>query len=74
MFKYLIAKCPVTGCERYPSDWWEVLTRHKDIDCAETELVKISQACKAKASYKIFKLHGYLVGQEFNIRRIKENE
>lgn len=74
MFKYLIATCPINGQSLTASDWWLVLSRHKDIDCAETELAKVSKARLEKAAYRVFHLSQPQVGEEFNIKTVRENE
>ena len=73
MFKFLIARSPITGQELSGSDWWEVLTRHKSFTCAEDSMVLVTHCQLEKHEYRIFKLNGYLVGEEFNIKRIKED-
>lgn len=74
MFKFILGKCPLNGQEYTASDWWYVVSRHKDFDCAEDALAKISKEKKAVCKYQIFKLNGYQTGEEFNIRRIREND
>lgn len=72
MFKFLIAKCPLQGGEHSASDWWQVTSRHKDYDCAEDTLAKITHVQKADNKFIIFKLKGYQVGEQFNIKAIQE--
>jgi len=70
MFKYLIAKCPLSGGEHTASDWFEVVTRHKDLDCAEDGLIHITKAQKVTHKYQVFNLKDYQVGEQFNIKSI----
>ena len=72
MFKFTLAKCPLGGGEYTASDWWFVLSRHKDYDCAEEALSKITCEQKLTAKYQIFKLRGYAAGSQFNIKTIQE--
>ncbi len=71
MYKYLIAKCPLSGGEHTASDWWTVLSRHRDFECAEDSFVKITNKQKATDKHIIFKLKGYQVGEHFNIKDIQ---
>ena len=73
MFKFTLAKCPINGQERTSSDWWFVLSRHKDIDCAEDALSRIADYKKEHCEYRIFKLKGYAAGEQFNIRTIHDD-
>jgi hypothetical protein len=74
MFKFLLATCPINGQELIASDWWHVISRHKDYDCAEDELSKVSKAKLENHSYRIFNLQGYLPGEEFNIKTVLEHK
>ena len=72
MFKFLIAKCPIDHKGGHTSsDWWQVETRHKDYDCAEDSLTKITYQEKVFHKFIIFKLKGYQVGEQFNIKAIQ---
>lgn len=70
--KFLIASCPLSGGEHTASDWFKVVSRHKDFDCAEDSLTKITQAQKENDKFIIFKLKGYQVGEHFNIKAIQD--